>query len=280
MLVTRLSLLFICFITALATPVTFRGRVLPSVNNFFKYYDQNLLSAATKSDVKLSRVLGGAKNGYVLLFLTHLGDLASFELAQQAIYYLPQIQSSEVKLAAICPGASLASADEFCRLTNFPAESLFIDSTAHLYEELMFSKGFLPENKQVSPYLKLLPMLMGIGSPGTIPEVLRGYIGDRNAPSAWIRESLRLVEQRQFDVLGQNYQRPFELATIRLQNMMDVLQNWQKLSPIDTRLLTQLGGAYILAVDGEVQFEHRDTGILNYVDLRKALKAIDINLVD
>lgn len=44
------------------------------------------------------------------------------------------------------------------------------DNTGAMYRALGFSPGFAPE-AQVSPYLKLLPMLMGIGSPGTIQEV-------------------------------------------------------------------------------------------------------------
>lgn len=39
------------------------------------------------------------------------------------------------------------------------------------YKALGFSRGFAPD-AQVSAYLKLLPMLAGIGSPGTIQEVL------------------------------------------------------------------------------------------------------------
>ena len=45
------------------------------------------------------------------------------------------------------------------------------DSTGAMYRALGFSPGFAPD-AGVSPYLKLLPMLMGIGSPGTIQEVM------------------------------------------------------------------------------------------------------------
>lgn len=216
------------------SPITMRGGLMkPSIQNFAKFYDYNLVSVADKSEVSMASLVNKPRNGFILIFLTHLGDLASFELAQQAVYYLPQIKETGIQVTAICPGATLDNADLFCRLTRFPAEKLYIDTSAKLYESLQFSKGFMPEQKSIPPYAKLLPMLMGIGSPGTIPEVLRGYIGDKTAPSSWIRESLRLVEQKQFDVLGQNYQRPFELATIRLQNMIDVLKNWQQLSPED-----------------------------------------------
>lgn len=45
------------------------------------------------------------------------------------------------------------------------------DSEGVCYKALGFSRGFAPD-AQVSAYLKLLPMLAGIGSPGTIQEVL------------------------------------------------------------------------------------------------------------
>lgn len=53
-----------------------------------------------------------------------------------------------------------------------------------------FERGFMPD-ANISPYLKLLPMLMGIQSEGTIKEVLRGYVGDKTAPSGWIKSTLR-----------------------------------------------------------------------------------------
>lgn len=42
-----------------------------------------------------------------------------------------------------------------------------------------------------------------------------------------------------FDVLGKGYQRPFELATLRLFNMAGILPKWGELSPPNAQLLTQ-----------------------------------------
>ena len=44
------------------------------------------------------------------------------------------------------------------------------DPTGELYTALSFSRGFAPD-ASISPYAKLLPMLAGVGSPGTIQEV-------------------------------------------------------------------------------------------------------------
>jgi hypothetical protein len=49
-------------------------------------------------------------------------------------------------------------------------------------------------------------------------QVIRGYVGDRSAPPV-----LDGALGQAFNVLGQGYQRPLELATHRLQNMAAVL---------------------------------------------------------
>lgn len=50
------------------------------------------------------------------------------------------------------------------------------------------------------------------------PQVLRGYAGDRSKPPVFSGSN-------PFDILGRDYQRPFELATLRLYNMQAVLTN-------------------------------------------------------
>ena len=50
-------------------------------------------------------------------------------------------------------------------------------------------------------------------------QVIRGYIGDQSAEP--IFEGTQLG--RAFDTVGRGYQRPFELATRRLQNMVGIL---------------------------------------------------------
>ena len=51
------------------------------------------------------------------------------------------------------------------------AASNLADPSPALYRALGFNQGFLPDNTSINTYLKLLPMLAGIGSPGTIQEV-------------------------------------------------------------------------------------------------------------
>lgn len=50
------------------------------------------------------------------------------------------------------------------------------DATGACFRALGFSPGF-GADLRVSPYLKLLPMLMGIGSPGTMQEARSLHLG-------------------------------------------------------------------------------------------------------
>ncbi|KAJ1398058.1 hypothetical protein B484DRAFT_458591 [Ochromonadaceae sp. CCMP2298] len=225
----RLLLLLATFALSRASPVTMRTPTLVPPMVTFEQLRVTDLKGKTKT---IASLVKGKRGPSLVLFFTHTGDLTSFELAQQLTHYLPQLQKS-MNVVCVTPGATPQSAQMFCDMTQFPPDLLHIDATAAAYESLQLSKGFLP-GAPVSPYLKLLPMLAGIGSPGTIQEVLRGYFGDKSVDPAWIRSCLRLVEQEKFDVLGSGYQRPFELATVRLQNMMDVLGSWEQLVPATT----------------------------------------------
>ncbi len=137
-----------------------------------------------------------APGKHVLVFLSHFGDLTSWELGQKIRDKMGAITASGATISVIGLG-SAENAQAFARLLDFPSDVLFATSDLNLYKDgLGFAPGFLPEASNVSPYVKLLGMLAGIGSPGTIAEVLRGYVGDRDAPQIFGEgESL-------FDIVG------------------------------------------------------------------------------
>ncbi|KAI8466531.1 MAG: AhpC/TSA antioxidant enzyme-domain-containing protein [Monoraphidium minutum] len=203
----------------------------------------------------------------VLPFLTHFGDLTSWEFAQQLQKKaLPQLEAAGVKVITVGLG-SPENARVFASSLGYPTADLYADPTGACYSALAFSPGFAAAAEGVDPYLKLLPMLMGIGSPGTVQEVLRGYVGDREAPPVFDG-----ALGRAFNILGQGYQRPMELATLRLQNMVGVLSKWGDLAPEEKRLLTQQGGC--LVFDGcELRYKHSDPGILKYADVGAVVAA-------
>jgi hypothetical protein len=106
------------------------------------------------------------------------------------------------------------------------------------------------------PWPNLMLMCAGIGSPGTLAKVLRGYTGDRQAPARLRWPLFRLAG-------SEGTLRPFELATVRLQNMVEVLGNWRTYVPRDT-YLTQRGGTFLVAVDGSLAYVHRERGMLGF----------------
>jgi hypothetical protein len=120
------------------------------------------------------------------------------------------------------------------------------------------------------PWANLLLMCAGIGSPGTLAEVLRGYTGDRSAPQRIADDEtiqagpLPPIRGSFFARAGgSGFQRPFELATIRLRNMTEVLGNWRTYVPRDD-FLTQRGGTFLLEADDTLLYSHRDRGILGF----------------
>ena len=78
-----------------------------------------------------------------------------------------------------------------------------------------------------------------------------------------------------FNLVGTGYQRPFELATLRLLNMQAIIANWEELAPQDADLLVQRGGVCIFR-DGALSWRHDDQGILGYAPLGKILAKLDI----
>jgi AhpC/TSA antioxidant enzyme len=115
-------------------------------------------------------------------------------------------------------------------------------------------------------------MCAGIASPGTLKEVFRGYKGDKKAPQLIADEEvmkntpLPPIKGSFFKAAGgKGFQRPFELATLRLRNMTEVLSNWNIYVP-DSSYLTQRGGTFLFDSQGKLIYEHRDRGILGFAE--------------
>jgi len=187
----------------------------------------------------------------VLLF-TQLGDFDSMEYAQALVPVLPQLESAGIRLRAIAIGDA-AGANRFCSYTGFPREALDVDAEPRLHRELGLYEGLQTAG---GPWPGLLLMCAGIGSPGTLAEVFRGYRGDRNAPQRIDSPLFRLAG-------GEGFQRPFELATVRLRNMNEVLSHWRTYVPSDT-FITQRGGTFLIDADDTLLYSHRDQGILGF----------------
>ncbi|MCP9861255.1 MULTISPECIES: peroxiredoxin-like family protein [unclassified Cyanobium] len=209
--------------------------------------------------------MGRGRQRLVLLF-SQLGDFDSLEYAQALVPVLPQLESAGIAVLAIGIGDAAGRA-RFCGFTGFPSERLLVDAEPDLHRDLGLYEGL----KQAGgPWPNLLLMCAGLGSPGTLAEVLRGYTGDRSAPQRIADDEtiqagpLPPIKGSFFARAGgRGFQRPFELATVRLRNMAEVLGHWRTYVPRDD-FLTQRGGTYLLEADDSLLYSHRDPGILGF----------------
>lgn len=176
---------------------------------------------------------------------------------------------------------------KLAHLVDLPSNvELLADPTGEAGRRFGVSRGFRPDDASLSPFVKLFCMGIGIGPPWqTLPAVLAGYFGSPSGRREWIESSLKQgqlagrwpdsilelaadgsIASNKFDttpLLGGWGRRPFELATLRLQNLIGVQgQNWEALKPVDDRCLTQLGGCVV--VDG--QSGGGDTALYSWVD--------------
>lgn len=228
------------------------------------------LMPVTGTEAIQARELWDERQGgrIVFAFATHFADLTTWEYARRLRKEMAKLQQADVKLVFVGIGR-VEQAKLFCQACGFEQGDVYCDPNGENYRLLGFKRGFAPE-ANVSGYLKLLAMLAGLGSPGTIPEVLRGYLGDKDA-QPWFTEDETLGKL--FNSVGKGYQRPFELATVRLQNMVSVLSRWKELCPDDDRLLTQLGGTLAFKGD-ELVYRFDDQGILVYADVDELIQKV------
>lgn len=83
-------------------------------------------------------------------------------------------------------------------------------------------------------------------------------------------------------VVGTWPRRPLELATLRLQNMLDIsIKNWKELAPnekaLNAGVLTQLGGCVVCDENGNSIYEWKDPGICAVANFEDILEKIPSN---
>ena len=62
---------------------------------------------------------------------------------------------------------------------------------------------------------------------------------------------------------GKGYLRPFELATFRLNNMIEIFNNWEDYM-IDTKYLPQRSCTFIINENNDVVYKYFSKDILNF----------------
>lgn len=227
------------------------------------------------SDGETVSLLRGCEGSAQILVLVwpQLGDFDSLEYAWWLQREADTLRQGGIAVRAVGIG-DRPSGQKFCSYTGFPAAALFVDETAALHRELGLYQGLTLNPPGLKPgqaaWLNLMLMCAGIASPGTLREVLRGYTGDRRAPQLIGDDEvvkagpLPPLTGKAFNLVGgSGFQRPIELATLRLRNMTEVLSNWSAYVP-NSAYLTQRGGTFLFDGDGGLLYEHHDRGILGF----------------
>ena len=224
---------------------------------------------------EIASILEGCESAQrkLILVLPQLGDFDSLAYIWWIQREIDRIKSEGIAVRAIGIG-DRQSGEYFCKFTGFDKNWLFVDPTGELHRQLNLYSGLTTKfpllSSGQSAWVNLMLMCAGIGSQGTLAEVFRGYRGDRNAPQLIGDEEI--IKASPLPPLkgsffkwagGSGFQRPFELATLRLRNMAEVLGNWTAYVP-DVSHMTQRGGTFLFDAEKKLTYEHRDRGILGF----------------
>mmetsp|Transcript_42620 Transcript_42620/g.51157 ORF Transcript_42620/g.51157 Transcript_42620/m.51157 type:complete len:307 (+) Transcript_42620:36-956(+) len=248
-------------------------------------------------------------NDYSLLILgTYAADFNMIEYAQRLRYYLPDLKARGISKFGLVVNGDAPAAQTLAETVDLADDSvdIFTDPTGQAGRAFGVGRGWKPEDESLSPYLKLFGMLWGLGAWATLPAVIGGYIGNPFRPQPWIEDAMAVGQRKgrwpdtaldldevtgeilvnkfkELPVVGAWPRRPLELATLRLQNMMDIsIKQWDDLKPSDESLksgvLTQLGGCVIVKrATGEVVFEFKDPGICAVANFEDILEKMTVN---
>ncbi len=207
-----------------------------------------------------------SKKKRLIVLLGCFADFDSFEYCQQLVAQSKRLSNKSVEVILVGIGSE-KSKERFCRFTKMDIQKVFAVKNADLHEKLNLNPGFVSPLPSI---VNLLIMCAGINSKGTIREVLRGYLGDPNSNALFSSDqdvkiaSINLFKGRMFDIFSKKkILRPFELATRRLLNMIEILSNWNIYVP-DSSFLTQRGGTILLSENDEVLYKYLPTSLLGY----------------
>ena len=217
----------------------------------------------------------GHKKFKLIVLFGLLGDFDSFEYAINLKSFIDKNQDKNLDIFAIAIGNQNGK-EKFCKFTGFHKENLIVVSDNQIHNNLKVSKGL---DIGLGGWINMLLMLSGINSFMTIKEVIRGYTGDPKAKQIYsefdkidILNSIKFSGNSFKQVFGDGYLRPFELATFRLNNMKEIIQNWGDYI-IHEKYLPQRGASFLLNNKKQVIYKFFSSDVLGYSsNMRDPLK--------
>ena len=195
-----------------------------------------------------------------------LGDFDSFEYAINLNNFINNNQVKNLDILAIAIGKQKGK-KKFCKFTGFPEENLMVVSNNQIHNKLKVSRGL---DIGFGGWINMLVMLSGINSFKTVKEVIRGYTGDRKAKQIYSEfDEIEVLKFLKFSgnsfkkIFGEGYLRPFELATFRLNNMSEIIQNWSDYI-LNEEYLPQRGASFLLNNKNQVIYKFFSNDVLGY----------------
>lgn len=208
----------------------------------------------------------GEKKFKLIVLFGLLGDFDSFEYAINLQNFIDNNQNTNLDLFAIAIGTEKGK-EKFCNFTGFSKENLIVVSDNQIHNNLKISRGL---DIGLGGWVNMLLMLSGINSLKTIKEVIRGYTGDRKAKQIYSEfDKIKVLKFLNFSsnsfsqVFGDGYLRPFELATFRLNNMNEIIQNWGDYI-LNAKYLPQRGASLLLNDKNQVIYKFFSSDVLGY----------------
>lgn len=247
------------------------------------------------------------KKKRLVVILPQLGEFDSSEYCEFLVAASPALEENDIDLRVVGIG-DVTAAKEFCDFTGLPPERLSLDPNGDLHDALNLHRGpefvipdgvsdgalefFLGQLPGGTPddvdrlrpvanaWLNYLAMCAGIGAPGTLPEILRGYFGDKTAPERFRDDDvveagfvtigpgvgptkIGPLSYRQWFADERGYQRPVELATVRLKNMVEVLTKWDDYVS-NPEAIALRGATYLFGERGGEVYSYKSRGVLTY----------------
>ena len=208
----------------------------------------------------------GHKKFKLIILFGLLGDFDSFEYALNLKSFIDKNQDKNLDIFAIAIGNHNGK-DKFCKFTGFNKENLIVVSDNQIHNNLKVSRGL---DIGLGGWINMLLMLSGINSFKTIKEVIRGYTGDQKAKQIYSEsDKINVLQFLKFSgnsfrqVFGDGYLRPFELATFRLNNMKEIIQNWGDYI-LDEKYLPQRGASFLLNNKNQIIYKFFSNDVLGY----------------
>ena len=208
----------------------------------------------------------GEKKFKLIALFGLLGDFDSFEYAINLKNFINNHQDKNLDIFAIAIGNQVGK-KKFCEFTGFREENLAVVSDNKIHNNLNLSRGL---DIGLGGWINMFLMLSGINSFKTIKEVIRGYTGDTKANQIYSEfDDIKVLKFMKFSgnsfrqVFGKGYLRPFELATFRLNNMIEIIQNWSDYI-LDEEYLPQRGASFLLNDQNQVVYKFFSKDVLGY----------------